>query len=110
MPPKRNPLGQRPWRTRSESTFARFSSRHAGLSLAPTGRLHVWESRGPPFTSGCKDSASHVPSETLSPRSRVEVIRGSTLQPIDRVNALVTVTAELRRESRRSHCPCKHLT
>src|SRR6266403_1130213 len=68
---------------RSVTTFARLSSRPGGLSQVPTGQPHVWESRGPPFTSGCKGLTSRAPSEISSPSSRVEMTRGSTLQSID---------------------------
>src|ERR1700746_45711 len=54
----------------SETTFARFSKKHGGLSPVPTGRPHVWESRGPRFISGCKSLAFHVPREVPSSRSR----------------------------------------
>src|SRR6266849_5288997 len=89
MPPKWNPLDQLPWRTQSETTFARLSSRLGGLSPVPTGRPHVWESRGPPFTSGCKSLASHVPTRIHSPRSRVAIMQGSILQSIDTFHVLV---------------------
>ncbi len=53
-----------------------------------TGRPHVWESRGPPFTSGCKSLAFHAPRKISSPHSRFAIIRSSTLQSIDTVHAL----------------------
>src|SRR5258708_18495605 len=81
MPPKRNPLGQPPARTRSANTIARFSSRRAGLSLAPTGRPRVWESKGPPCISECRSLAFRVPTGIHFPRSRV-TIAGSD-PPID---------------------------
>src|SRR5712692_8741798 len=86
MPPKRYPLDQLPLRTQSETTFARLSTRPVGLSLAPTERPHVWESRGPPFTSACKSLAFHVPRQIPSPRSGLAIIR-STLQSMDTVPA-----------------------
>src|SRR6266851_6283388 len=89
MPPKRNPLDQLPWRTRSETTFGRPSNRPGGLSPVQTGQPHVWESRGPLFTSECKSSASRVPTKIHFPRSRVATIAESLLQSIDTVHALV---------------------
>src|SRR6266550_6150246 len=89
MPPKRNPLDQLPWRTRSETTFARLSSTPVGLSPAPTERPHVWESRGPRFTSGCKSSASHVPTSIYFPRRRVASQRGID-PPIDCHNPYIS--------------------
>jgi transcriptional regulator with PAS, ATPase and Fis domain len=46
-----------------------FIERSGGLSPVPTGRPHVWESRGLRFTSGCKSSASRVPREISFRRS-----------------------------------------
>src|SRR5438552_14559330 len=68
----------------SETTFARFSKKHGGLSPVLTERPHVWESRGPPFTSGCKSLAFRVPREIPSSRSRFAIIR-ATLQSIDTI-------------------------
>src|SRR6267154_2156817 len=76
-------------RTRGPATFARLSSRPGGLSPVPTERLHVWESRGPLFTSACKSLASHVPGKISFLPSRVEPTRGSTLQSINLVDELV---------------------
>src|SRR6266404_1536014 len=89
MPPKRNPLDQLPWRMRSETTFARLSSRLGGLSPVPTGPPHVWESRGPPFTSGCKSLASLVPTRIHFFRSRVAILWGQILHSIDTAHTLV---------------------
>src|SRR5260370_27504258 len=89
MPPKRNPLDQLPWRTRSETTFARLSSRLGGLSPVPTGPPRVWESRDPPFTSGCKSLASLVPTRIHFPRSRVASLRGQILHSVNTAQTLV---------------------
>src|SRR5437588_13019467 len=90
MPPKRNPVARLPWRTQSEATFARPSNIPAGLSPVQTGPPHVWESRGPPFTSGCKSWASHVPTRIHFLRSRVAIMRGSNLHSIDTAHTLVS--------------------
>src|SRR6266851_2514561 len=70
MPPKCNPSGRLPWKRRSETIFARLSSKPAGLLPARMGPPRVWESRGLRFTSACKSWASHVPTRIPFRHSR----------------------------------------
>src|ERR1700676_3148906 len=77
MTPKWKQLGRLRCKTQSETTFAKFSSRRGGLSLAPTARPHDWESRGLRFTSACKSWASRVTRGISFRHSRIAAIAHS---------------------------------
>src|SRR5260370_6220703 len=73
----------------------------------PTGQLHVWESRGLRFTSGCKSLASHAPRESYFRRIRVEMPRSSTLQSIDPFDSLAIGRATAHISGLPESAPCR---